>query len=465
MNLTRKLVFTALIIYCLFYLINSAIIIGYPYQISYPEGFLLNQAKRISDAKPIYHTINEYPYIIANYPPLYPYLCAIFVKLFGVSFAPGRIITFVSVLLISLLIYRILRNFIERENALIAGLLFIASSYIYKNSPFMRVDLTGLLLCLAGIYSFIKNKNLIIPVIFFVGALYTKQTFVAAPLAVAIFLFINERKKAFIFIAELLILYALLFLLVNNLTDGEFYRHNFLYNMNIFQFKQAIKHYVWALQNHAIIFLFSVIYVLYSIAEKKYPLLLIYFLLACIIAFSVGKIGANMNYFFEMIALSCILTGLCLERLRGEIERKIFNFLINGALIVQLLLFLHMPYLTEPTPTKPERKEYRKLSEIIAKTEGNIISEDAGLLVLNNRSVLFQPFEFTQLANQRLWSQTVFIHNIRHKLFSLIILSFNLNCWVDEERLTPEMVQVIKENYYIKEKIGEYYLYYPKIEN
>ncbi len=299
---------------------------------------------------------------------------------------------------------------------------------------------------------------------FFVAALYTKQTFFAAPLAVAVFLFFSDRKKALIFVVQSCILYVLIFLLINYLTHGEFYRHNFLYNLNVFVFKQAIKHYIWALQNHAII-LFSVVYVWYSIAEKKCPLLLSYFVLACIIAVSVGKIGANMNYFFEMIALACMLTGLCLERLSGEINEGIFDYLKNGAMIVQLLLFLHMPYLTEPTATKLIREDFRKLSEIISKTEGNIISEDAGMLVLNHKAVLFQAFEFTQLANQKIWNQTVFIHNIEHRLFSLIILSFDLNCLVDEERLTPEMVQAIRENYYIREKIGEYYLYYPKLAN
>ncbi|MEO0205636.1 MAG: glycosyltransferase family 39 protein [candidate division WOR-3 bacterium] len=465
MKTLKKLIYICLIVYAIFYVVEAIIIISYPYQISYPEGFILNQAHLISKGKSIYQTINEFPYIVANYPPLYCYLCAIFVKLFGISFFSGRLITFFSVLGIAFLIYKIILEYVERDNAIIGSLLFISSSYIFKNSPFMRVDMLGLFFCFMGTYLFISQKKLILPVIFFTAALYTKQTFFAAPLAVALSLLQSDRKRAAHFIIGICLVTGLFFLLINQLTNGEFFLHNFVYNLNIFLFKQAIKHYVWALQNHAILILLSIIYIFYSVAEKKYSVLLIYFTLSCIIAISVGKIGANMNYFFEMIALSCVLTGLSLGKLQKEMNEKVYNYFSTSAILVQLILFLHMPYLTEPSATKLRGEDVRRVCNIISNTEGNIISEDAGLLVLSNKSVLFQPFELTQLANQKIWSQGVFIHNIELKLFSLIVLSFDINCQVDEERLTPEMVQAIKENYYIKEKIGAYYLYYPNPDN
>ncbi|MEO0094471.1 MAG: glycosyltransferase family 39 protein [candidate division WOR-3 bacterium] len=465
MGTLKKLIFIGLVIYAIFYIVQSIIVISYPYQVSYPEGFILNQAHLISKGRSIYQTINEYPYVVANYPPLYCYLCAIFVKIFGVSFIPGRAITFFSVLGIAFMIYKILREYVEREHAIIGSLLFISSSYIFKNSPFMRVDMLGLFFCFLGIYLFISQKRLLLPILFFTAGLYTKQTFFAAPLAVGLSLLQGDRKRAVNYIIAICLSWGLIFLLINQLTHGEFFLHNFVYNLNTFLFKQAIKQYVWALQNHAILILFSIIYMMYSIAEKKYSLLLIYFVVSCIIAISVGKIGANMNYFFEMIALSCVLTGLSLGRLHKEMNEKVYNYFSTSAILVQLILFLHMPYLTEPSATKLRGEDVRKVCNLISKTEGNIISEDAGLLVLNNKSVLFQPFELTQLANQKIWSQAVFIHNIELKLFSLFVLSFDLNCQVDEERLTPEMVQAIKENYYLKERIGAYYLYYPKLGN
>lgn len=451
-----------LIIYALFYLIQSFIIIKFPYQISYPEGFILYQSYLISKGVSIYRAINEYPYLVINYPPVYQFLCAFFVKLFGVSFAFGRLITFLASIIITYIIYKILKEKTVREIGVISALLFVSSSYIYKNNPFFRVDMLGLCFSLLGIYLFLRKNNLLITAIFFVAALYTKPTFISAPLAVMIYLFLTKRKRAFTFIACLVPLYAVIFFLINYFTQGEFYRHNFLYNMNIFIFKQLAKYYTWFLHNHAILILFSLIFMILSVSEKKYSLYVIYFIISTVVALSVGKIGANMNYFFETIAVSCILTGLAINRLREIIrDEKTSTLLINSVLLTQLLLFIHIPFVTEPAITINDLKNSKLLSEVVCNTDGKIISEDAGVLVLNNKPVLFMPFEFTQLANQKIWDQTRFLNDIKHRDFSLIILSFDLHCQVDAERLTPAMVEAIKDNYYINQTIGEYFLYYP----
>jgi len=110
-------------------------------------------------------------------------------------------------------------------------------------------------------------------------------------------------------------------------------------------------------------------------------------------------------------------------------------------------------------------KNSRRLSEIVAHTDGSILSEDGSLLIKNSKPILFQFFEFTQLANQKIWNQTEFVRDIKNRQFALIILSFDVNCFVDEERLTPEMAEAIRGNYYVVDKIGDYYLYKPIISN
>ncbi|MEO0227422.1 MAG: glycosyltransferase family 39 protein [candidate division WOR-3 bacterium] len=457
----EQIVFIGLVIYTIFYFVESFIIITYPYQISYPEGFILNQSFIISQGLPIYKDISEYPYLVVNYPPIYPFLCAIFVKLFGISFIWGRLITFISSILVGFLIYKFLQRETSKTIAIISALLFISSSYIYKNNPLCRVDMLGLFFSLCGLYLFLKSNNIGLPILFFLFGLYTKPTFISAPLAVAVFLFLNNKKRALSFTALMVFFYLIIFFFLNHLTHGEFYKHNFVYNLNTFIFKQALKHYIWMLQNHAILILFSLLYVFYSSSGKKPPVLVIYFIISSIVALSVGKIGANMNYFFEMIALSCILTGLGLGKLRSEINERAYNYLSLGALSFQLILFAHMPYLTEPTATKLSRRVAEQVSEIVANTDGEIISEDAGLLIKNKKNILFQPFEITQLANQKIWDQTQFINDIKNRRFSLIILFFDVDCWVDEERLTSEMVEAIRAHYSVSRKIGEYYLYQP----
>ncbi|MEO0122749.1 MAG: glycosyltransferase family 39 protein [candidate division WOR-3 bacterium] len=464
MNKLKLLISAGLIIYTLFYLIQSSTIITYPYQVSYPEGLILNQIKLLLEGKPIYKSINDYPLIVTNYPPVYLLLCAGFVKLFGLSFIWGRLITFLATIFVVFMIYKILHQKTQKEIAIISALLFISSSYIYKDTPFMRVDMLGLLCSLLGFYIFLRvdlKNSTLYSIPFFILSLYTKQTFISAPIAIAISLLFRLRKRALIFILLMIISYLFIFFIINQSTHGEFFRHNILYNFNIFDLKQAFKFYIRFLQNHAILFFFSVLFILDTFRKKEFSFWSVYFIIAAINGFSVGKVGANTNYFFELIALNCILAGLSIERLKNYIDEKKYPLFINGALLTQLILFLHMPFYSEPAITKTDWRNFAQLSQVILNTDGKIISEDAGIIVVNKKQVLFQPFELTQLANQKLWNQDKFVNDIKNRRFSLLVFSFNVNCSFDKERLTSEMADAIKENYYIERIIGDYFLYKP----
>lgn len=464
MDRLKSFVFAGLIIYVVFYLIQSLIIITYPYQVSYPEGLILNQVKLLLEGRQIYKDINDYPLIVTNYPPVYLLFCAGLVKFFGVSFAWGRLITFLAALFVVFLIYKILLPKTKKEIAIVSALLFISSSYIYKDTPFMRVDMLGLLFSLLGFYIFLhleQRNTTLCSIPFFLLSLYTKQTFIAAPITISIWLFFTQRKRSISFIFSMIISYLLIFILINHLTHGEFFRHNILYNLNIFELKQALKYYVRFLQNHAILFLFSIVFIFDTLRNKEFSIWSVYFIISAITGISVGKIGANTNYFFELIALSCILTGLSIGRLKNCIDEKKYFLFINSALVIQLILFLHMPFYSEPAITRSDRQNAAELSRVVLNTDGSVISEDGGIIVLNKKQVLFQPFEFTQLANQKLWNQDKFVNDIKNKRFSLLVFSFNIDCFFDKERLTPEMVDAIKENYHIERIIGDYFLYKP----
>ncbi len=464
MNKLKLIVWVGLVVYALVYIIQSAIIITYPYQVSYPEGLILNQVKLLLAGDPIYKSIDDYPFIVTNYPPVYLFCCAGLVKIFGLSFAWGRLITFLVTIFVVFLIYKFLKPKIQKEIALISALLFISSSYIYKDTPFMRVDMLGLFFCLLGFYIFLNidiKNNTFYSVFLFLLSLYTKQTFISAPIAIAIWLFFNQRKRSIIFIFSMIIPYLIIFLLINYLTKGEFFRHNILYNLNIFDLKQAFKYYIRFLQTHSILLLFSLLFFLDTARNKEFFIWRLYFIFSAIIGISVGKIGANTNYFFELIALSCIITGFSIERLKNYIDSKKYLLITNSALITQLVLFAHMPFYSEPAITKSDWQNGAQLSRVVLNTLDKIISEDAGVLVLNKKQVLFQPFELTQLAYQKLWDQDKFLNDIRSKRFSLILLSFNVNYFSDKERLTSKMAEAIKENYYIETLIGNYFLYRP----
>ncbi|HEX7320354.1 MAG TPA: hypothetical protein VF399_08365 [bacterium] len=517
-----RIVFALLVIYLLFYVVNSILIIVYPYQISYPEGFLLNQAFTIAQGRPIYNGITDYPFLVANYPPVYPYLCGLFVKLFGVSFAWGRIISFLAIIACAYFIYDICRNAPltlsplrdtnhypphpnppptgtpnimkdpfprcpqggrkkegvqcchdergmeintngHRQRAsLITSLLFLASPYVYNITTQVRVDALALFLSIFGIWFALKNINkkiMYLSALFFAAALFTKQTYAAAPIAFAVYLFFINRTRGFLFIVMTLLSYSVVFLVFNTLTAGELYRNNVLYNANPYSFLFAIKMYASLLKTHLILITLSIAYMIFSPVKKHIlSFFSIYFIVAALVALSIGKIGSNVNYFLELIAAGSIVVGLCANELMENTKTQL---ILPALLIAQLILFAHLPFITGKTPSKIDRETGQRISTMIQAAPGDIISEDAGILILNNRKVLYQPFEFTQLKNQGLWDQSRFVRDIDIQKFSLLILGSDTQGSYDEERFTPEIVAAIANSYMLKEKIGDWYIYKP----
>ena len=64
---------------------HAALALDYPYNLNYGEGPLLDQAARLARGEGIY-SLSAPPYLIANYPPVYPLVVAPFIASYGPSF-------------------------------------------------------------------------------------------------------------------------------------------------------------------------------------------------------------------------------------------------------------------------------------------------------------------------------------------------------------------------------------------
>jgi hypothetical protein len=70
--------------------------IEFPYQLDGEEGFLLAQAMRLAHGQGLYGSLDHPPYVVDNYPPLYPMVWSVWLRLAGrdavPSLAAGRVI-------------------------------------------------------------------------------------------------------------------------------------------------------------------------------------------------------------------------------------------------------------------------------------------------------------------------------------------------------------------------------------
>jgi len=470
------LFFIGLIIYFLFYIFNAYQSIIYPYQIGFGEGYVLNHADMLSKGHSLYnHNISTYPFLTAIYGPICPLICAGLIKIFGVSFAPGRFLGMSEAILIGALIYKIIQEETKNNyNAVISSLFFFASPYVYCQSRLYGEIVTlGMLFSLIGIYlvlKYEKTTKIYLSIPLFLLAVYTRQTFIAAAFASFIYLFTKKQKSAVKYVLLYMLSGLFIFLLANHVTDGQFYRHMIQYNIHQFNIFFMVIGYVRAILLHSILFGFAAAYALYVLSKKQLSLFVIYFLISAGVAVTIGKAGSGgSSYMFELITVSYILFGMFFNEIKPQINEKdsIMSVLIAVMLILQLILFAHAPFVADSpfeaskTPTHADVLNSQKVSLYIKNASGPVLSEDAGFALLNDKEVLLEPFVFTQLYKQGMWDQKKLVGDIHDRKFSLILLKFDLN-ENDSERFTKEMLNEMRKNYYFVDKIGDNYIYKPK---
>jgi 4-amino-4-deoxy-L-arabinose transferase-like glycosyltransferase len=317
------------------YLYTSTLILFYPYEVEYSEGFELYNAIRIYEGENLYKDIHSEPkFLTVDYPPIFYYIGAILIPIFGETLIGGRVISLLSSLLIVILIFKIVHKETKSKKlSLISSLLFFSSYTVFFWSVLYRNLMLPILFSLLGVYFILdykKTKRLILAVTFFLLALYTKQTAIIASVAVFLFLFLKDRKTAFKFLSLLSVPALGIFLLINYLTDNQFFLHTFEYNLSFSTSHLELIY--WFILFHMFTFVFSF---LYSLKNKEKLLSLYFFISLLFVIFYNLKPEGWFNYFIEAIPVMCILTGIFL----GNLHKKYFNLALF-LLLIQIFLAL-----------------------------------------------------------------------------------------------------------------------------
>jgi hypothetical protein len=476
LNWGERLVLLGLLIYFVFFLIHVSVCLVFPNDLDNEEGFILNQVHQLRTGHTIYPTLADYPYTVGNYPPVFQLMCVPFNWVFGDTHFFGRFISILSTLLLGGLIFLIVKRFSEDWFAgAVAGLFPFAVHYVYLWAPYDRVDMLALFFTVLGLYLLLRNpQRITYPIVFFLLALFTKQTMIAAPAAALIYLWGKDKKDAGLFLVITAIAFFAIFFALNFLTHGQFYKHLVVYNVNPFHWSD-VRNFFFNLFRFYWIFLgFIFVSLFITVTDSEKRLFLFYFLFAVLVSLSCGKEGSAVNYLIELIVAGSILMGMSLAVLNKNIlYARIFIPII---LLIQLYLIIHVVYMPQywyGTPqyrTTPSARNFdlvESVERIIRETPGDVLSDDASLLVRTGKPVLFQPFIMSTLARQGKWNQSKFINDIRQKRFSLLVLYFPLRPETPdmEERYTPEMINALMENYEPVDYRHPYWIHRPKFSS
>lgn len=253
------------------------------------------------------------------YAPVYYLLVGYFMKVLGISMLWGQLVSFISYLgslvLVGLISYKLTGRF---WIAVVGSFLVLLHPVLRDDSVVLRPDILALAFTLGGVYLIVRGQIWwSLPL--FVLAVYTKQLYVAAPLAVCIYyLFKNWRLS--ISWGTVYTFSCLGVLIIGNiLTGGEFVKHLIIYPMQSGPVMYTIQHASVALLLIIVPFLFALGYL---VLHRSWGLVQTYFLVALVVMLlTIGKDGAGVNYSFEVVATTSILAVMFLEYLLGRVPK------------------------------------------------------------------------------------------------------------------------------------------------
>jgi len=222
------------------------------------------------------------------------------------------------------------------------------------------------------------------------------------------------------------------FLVLQNATSGEFFRHLFVYLHTEYVLSNC-----WALimrfARHAALALVGCVAGIPLLIGRRgrgwhtqQIALLFYCLLVGAAIPLTGYTGASLDYFWELSAVVCILAGSALGVYLSRASQS--GARLNVVLCACAGIWLHLLYYSDTYARRTlwpwdELLERDKLiSKIVRETPGDVIAEDVAYVLLNGKRVVFDPGGQICTDCRRRWDFGGFYDDVNRGRYRLMIL-------------------------------------------
>ena len=471
--------------------------IRYPWELDYGEGIVWQQMRWIFTAR-AYGPIDQFPAIVFHYPPLYHAVTAMIAGALGTDeLATGRAVSLLSTaaagiasaILVGLLLEGRASRGSRRLWGGVAGLLVFTYIPVVAWAQLMRVDMLAIALGLFGLVAALKSlerpRLIYLASLLFVAAVYTKQTSIAAPVATFAVLIALRPRLAMQGIAACLALGLAVLLPLGWLTDGGFYRHIFLYNVNRPDLGR-LSWIVYAAETQLVYVGLAGLVLVRRLAEvrSKYRgnanaraalgantadtrllIAAVYMLISTLMLVLVAKSGSSVNYFLEwFFALGLFAAMAPNEATSVAGDRPELRTVL--AVITSLVLAVGAARASLPrsdyNANSPRARQLAQLSAEIAATDKPVISDDMVLLIRSGREVLWEPAIFAELASTGHWDERPFVERIRKHEFAFFVTWGQRGFRRFDQRYNPAVADAIDAAYPITEKRAGLVIHKPR---
>jgi hypothetical protein len=439
----------------------------------YAEGFVLYFATHWTY---LFHPIEQSPFIVTNYPPLYYVLVGLVNAPLGNAFLAGRLVTVASTLATGALLAGLVYRYGERSNPLpsiLVAALFYATPTVRFWGIVARVDALGVALSAGALYWYATRegrRQFLGAGLLCLLALYTKQSYVAAPAAIVLAeAWRGEWRRGLRFGAGLGAVGLAGLGALALATGGRAWAHIVTYNANPWHLRHLLRWVERFADVHLpLVLVASALGALYLARGEGAPrppsVVGTYLAMGALAALLVGKEGSNVNYFLHLTAGLCLAAGVVLtDALRTERIPAVAATLLLFLLAIQGALFANPPdYPSEQSLGPSEMAPF--VAAEIDDADGPVLTSDPGLLVHNDQPVVYKPFLLKELHEAGRWDQSRLLEKIRGREYDYVVLQFdpeNPGADWHSARWTEEQIAAIRERYRYESSYGDYWIYVP----
>ena len=502
MTMTHKqlklIVLSILLFTTIIFIWKSIILIFFSYSIEHAEGEILQFALLVAKGHNLYPELNSHsPFIGCNYPPLYIFLSSLLFKIFYPGLIWGRIISFMSILTIGFIIYKICRALnVSKSASLTAAMVFYSLPAINVFSTIFRPHVLSVCLSVSGFYLTIPGNNInnerhgklsiseISGILLMVLGTSAKQTAVFAPIAYIIFVFFHYQKdkKYILRFITLLIITSVVHLGLtayyglNYLNWVIFYASGKYSLINFAGYMIAFLKENFLLASPALLFSISLIVNRNNPATcsikripHRYSYFIIYFIIILFSLLLLSKIGSSIAYFYEFFVLCSIWIGLIVNKIfhsTSQIKSSIIlPILFVIVLITHIIVNKDIIYNANLENMADIKSRDDIILKILDKIPGILISEDPLYVYKSKKQIyLVNPFIYSELAKKKIWAYDQIIKDIDKGTIS----AFCINSPIDHpslltsDRFGKVLLLEFQKRFKYHIKIGNRFLYFKK---
>jgi hypothetical protein len=463
------------------FLITAVCGILNPRDTSQPEGAVVAAALRLAAGEPLYLDVRHGPsYVTAMYGPLLYAALGTAVKLTGAgvdgAYRLGRLAALLSAVVAAGLVGALARRYgASRQSAWIAAGIFLSSPLLLPVAYSTRSDVPALALSLTGLYLFDRwadSPRRYLAALPLLAAAYTKQTAVAATVAITLGLLLAKRPlPALTFLSVVAIPAGVIFLALDQATGGLARLHLLevpgasplslvsrpLGGLATFLLLAALP---LILAAGALVRLFQ--------GDTRLRIPVLYAATALLISLAAStKLGSDTYYFMEPMAGVAILAGAVLPRLLEEGGAPRWgtqSALLAGTFAVLTAASVGMT---------ARMGEYRPVSnanaiQLAAAAPGPVLVEDENVALKCGKTVtIMDPFAFAYMSRRGRWDAEPLNRRIRGREFSLLLLRYPLehpSHYQGEIYWAESTLAAMGENYRPAEMVDGFYVYRPRAE-